>query len=88
MKIIASFKFLRGTLFDPFGYTQDRKDERDLMKNYKNKILEILPKLKPDNYKIACEIASMPNQIRGFGYIKKESINKVKIIEKNLISKF
>ena len=35
MKILASSRFLRGTLFDPFSYLGERKIERQLIKNIK-----------------------------------------------------
>ena len=40
-KILNKFKFLRGTLLDPFGYLPERKNERKLVADYKNTILEI-----------------------------------------------
>ena len=38
MKILAKFKFLRGTLFDPFGKTKERKMERQLIQDYEKTI--------------------------------------------------
>ena len=34
MKLLSKFKFLRGTIFDPFGKTVERKIERRLIKDY------------------------------------------------------
>ena len=44
-KFISMFKFLRGTYFDIFGYFEERKIERLLINNYKQRILEICSKL-------------------------------------------
>ena len=87
-KIISKFKFLRGTYLDLFGYFDERKTERLLIKNYNKKILELCSKLNLDNYEMATEIASIPDQIRGFGYIKKKNIEIAKNCEDKLMSIF
>jgi len=87
-KFISKFKFLRGTYFDLFGYFEERKIERLLINKYKNLIQEICPKLTIDNYSLAVEIASTPDQIRGFGYIKKKNIEIAKNCENKLMSMF
>ena len=87
-KFISKFKFLRGTYFDLFGYFEERKIERLLINKYKNLIQEICPKLTIDNYSLAVEIASIPDQIRGFGYIKKKNIEIAKNCENKLMSMF
>ena len=87
-KFISMFKFLRGTYFDLFGYFEERKIERLLINNYKDRILEICSKLTIENYALAVEIASIPDQIRGFGYIKKKNIEIAKNCENKLMSMF
>ena len=87
MKLIAPLKFLRGTVFDPFGYSDERKTERKLIKDYEIMILDIMQKLKKENYETACEIAKMPEKIRGFGHVKKNNLNIAKNLEANLIAK-
>jgi len=71
-----------------FGYFEERKIERLLINKYKNLIQEICPKLTIDNYSLAVEIASIPDQIRGFGYIKKKNIEIAKNCENKLMSMF
>ena len=66
----------------------ERKIERLLINKYKNLIQEICTKLTRDNYSIAVEIASIPDQIRGFGYIKKKNIEIAKNCENRLMSMF
>ena len=88
MKILSSFKFLRGTPFDPFGYLKERRKERKLIKDFYSCIIEITDKLTITNYDLACKIASLPQKIRGFGHIKENNINVAKNIEKILIAKF
>jgi len=87
-KFISTLKFLRGTYFDPFAYLDERKIERLLINDYKDRILEICSKLTKDNYTLAVEIASIPDQIRGFGYIKKKNIKIAESCEDKLMSVF
>ena len=79
---------MRGTPFDPFGYLKERRKERELIKDFYNRIIEISSKLTITNYDLACKIASLPQKIRGFGYVKKNNINVVKNLETSLIAKF
>ena len=87
-KFISMFKFLRGTYLDPFGYFKERKIERLLINSYKERILEICSKLTIENYALAVEIASTPDQIRGFGYIKEKNIVIAKRCEDKLMTAF
>lgn len=69
-KVLAKFKFLRGTAFDVFAYSADRKLEKELLDEYNALITEITEKLSPKNYEVAIELALMPEHIRGYGHIK------------------
>ena len=64
------------------------KSERKLIKDYKNCILDIGKKLSKDNYDIAVDIASAPDQIRGFGYVKEKNIKIAEDCQSNLIATF
>ena len=74
--MLASLKGLRGTRLDIFGYTEERRKERRLIDSYKQIISELLLALNEDNYDVAVEIASLPEQIRGFGHIKLNNIRQ------------
>ena len=75
-KLLSQFRFLRGTAFDPFGRTAERKMERQLIVTYEQTIRELLQTLGDDNHALAVEIAGLPEQIRGYGYIKSESADR------------
>ncbi len=72
-KVLARFRFLRGTALDPFSYTADRKLERSLIQKYERLVDELLPKLNETNLNTVAEILSFPEKIRGFGHIKAKS---------------
>ena len=73
-KILARLKGLRGTRFDPFGWTTERRTERWLRDQYFTDIERMCEELDSDNYASAVELAEVPEQIRGFGHIKLEAI--------------
>ena len=86
--ILSKFKFLRGTKLDPFGWTSERRMERRLIEEYFGLIDQVLESLDPANHTLAVELASLPEKIRGYGYIKEESVESVKLAEKALVEKF
>ena len=73
-KTLAQFKNLRGTAFDPFGYTAERRAERALRDDYRARVLALLPTLSEQNLNQAIELANRPEHIRGFGHIKEKSM--------------
>ena len=77
--VLAKFRFLRGTLFDPFSYSEDRKLERNLIKGYEQDVVTAVKLLSPKTHDIAVELLSLPDQIRGYGPVKEASIAKTKV---------
>jgi len=73
-KAMQHFKFLRGTFLDPFGHSLDRRLERRLIEDYRGWISELTPRLGQVNYRTAVEIASLPDDIRGYGPVKERSL--------------
>jgi indolepyruvate ferredoxin oxidoreductase len=69
-KILAKLKGLRGTALDPFGYSAERRGERELITRYETDIADLLRDLKPQKLALAVEIASVPEDIRGYGHVK------------------
>ncbi|HEX4480240.1 MAG TPA: indolepyruvate ferredoxin oxidoreductase family protein [Rudaea sp.] len=77
-ELLAKFKGLRGGALDVFGYTAERKMERKLIEDYAVTVDELLARLDRDNNALAVEIASIPEQIRGYGHIKEANFAKAK----------
>jgi indolepyruvate ferredoxin oxidoreductase len=71
---LAKMRGLRGTAFDPFGRTEERKMERALISEYRACIEELLRTLKPENRQLAAEIARLPEEIRGYGHVKERHV--------------
>ena len=74
MRLLAKLKGLRGTAFDPFGRTDERRTERALITEYEQAVEKLLGGLTRDNVALAIEIASLPETIRGYGHVKVKSI--------------
>ena len=85
MRLLGRLRFLRGTMFDPFGWSAERKMERQLIVNYEKVIAELLDGLNDDNHGLAVSIASIPEQIRGFGHIKRASVEAAAACEADLL---
>jgi indolepyruvate ferredoxin oxidoreductase len=85
---LAKLKFLRGTALDPFGYTAERKTERQLVRDYETLLDELLAKLAPENHDLATGLAAIPEKIRGFGHVKQRHIAAAKADEAALLEQF
>ncbi len=72
--VLAKLKGLRGTAFDVFGRTEERKTERALIGEYRACIEELLGTLNAGNLALAAEIARLPEEIRGFGHVKERHL--------------
>lgn len=76
--LLHKMRFLRGTRFDIFGHTQDRKIERAAIDNYQALLETLLTHTNQDNYATAVALARTPEQLRGYGHVKKRAYDKVK----------
>ncbi|OON60022.1 indolepyruvate ferredoxin oxidoreductase [Massilia sp. KIM] len=86
--VLAKLKGLRGTPFDPFGYTAERRTERALVHQYRDTVAALLPKLTADNLAQAVAIASIPEDIRGYGHVKERHLKAAKEKEAALLAAF
>jgi len=73
-KLVKRLKFLRGTAFDVFGKTAERRMERQLIVDYRKTIDELLAGLTLANHALAVEIARVPEHIRGYGHVKEAQL--------------
>jgi indolepyruvate ferredoxin oxidoreductase len=87
-KLLGKLRGLRGTPFDPFGRTAERCTERQLIVDYQRTIDEILSRLDRQNHSIAVAIASIPEEIRGFGHVKLRHLKAAKAKEAELLAAF
>jgi indolepyruvate ferredoxin oxidoreductase len=86
--VLSKFKGLRGGALDIFGYTAERKMERQLIADYEATVEMLIASLSADNYDLAVDIASIPEFIRGFGHVKHQHFVEAKKREAELLERF
>ncbi len=87
-RALAALRCLRGTAFDIFGYSVERRNERELLARYEAMLQDIARNLNSNNHAAALALASLPEKIRGFGYVKARAIESVKSEEALLTQSF
>jgi indolepyruvate ferredoxin oxidoreductase len=88
LRLMARFKFLRGTPLDPFGHAAHRKLERRLIGEYEARVEELLSGLTARNHAVAVEIASLPEHVRGFDLVKEAQLAEAQAREAELLAAF
>ena len=87
-RVLAGLKWLRGTPFDPFGHTAERRTERQLVKDYAVLVERLLSRLSAQNYETAVKLAALPQKIRGFGHVKRRNLEIVSREQEALLDRF
>ncbi len=87
-RLLARLRGLRGTAFDPFGRTEERRTERALIADYQARLEEVLAGLEAGNHALAVEIARLPEQIRGFGHVKERHLAAARQREGELMAQW
>jgi indolepyruvate ferredoxin oxidoreductase len=85
-RVLAKFRFLRGTWLDVFGYSADRKLERELIADYEKDVAKVLDLLSQATHDTAVEILSLPDRIRGYGPVKDKAVKEAKVRHEQLTS--
>ncbi|WP_168794583.1 indolepyruvate ferredoxin oxidoreductase family protein [Paraburkholderia aromaticivorans] len=73
-RVLEKFRFLRGSAFDVFGKTEERRNERELIAQYFALIDEFCATLDAARFDAAMKLANLPDEIRGFGHVKERSV--------------
>ena len=77
-RILAAMRFVRGTVFDVFGYTKLRRVERSLPGEYRAALEADLRDLRAGGYDRALQRASLPETVRGYEHIKMAGIERLR----------
>jgi indolepyruvate ferredoxin oxidoreductase len=85
-RLLAKLKRLRGTRWDIFGKTEERRMERALIEQYRAAIDEALGALSPETHATVLQLAGLPEQIRGFGHVKERNVAQAKQREATLLA--
>jgi len=71
---LAALKSLRGGALDIFGKTEERRQERKLVEAYIRELDDVCSRLTSSNHSAAIALASVPDEIRGYGHVKEKSL--------------
>jgi len=85
-KLLARLRGLRGTALDLFGHTQERRIERQLIRDYERLIDEIVERLSPASHALAVQLAGIPEEIRGFGHVKLRNLAAARARQEMLLA--
>ena len=88
LKTLAKFKGLRGGALDLFGRTEERRIERQLIRDYEALVDELLAGLSAEKLDIAIKLARLPEGIRGYGHVKLANVVTVRAQWKDLLDRF
>lgn len=86
--VLKRFKFLRGTALDIFGYSAERKLEREDIDNYLDILDQVKTGLTKNNYDTALQLCESVALLRGFGPVKAANREKVKQNQAALLKEF
>lgn len=76
LKLVARMRFLRGTGFDIFGLSAERKMERRLIRDYEGLLDQICQEFNAETLDIFTALAALPEDIRGFGHVKEKAVRE------------
>jgi indolepyruvate ferredoxin oxidoreductase len=88
MRVLAKLKFLRGTAFDVFGKTEERRTERALIGEYEALVSELIGGLSVQKHALAVELANLPDGIRGYGHVKENNLKGVRVKWLDLLARW
>jgi indolepyruvate ferredoxin oxidoreductase len=87
-KLLARLRGLRGTAFDIFGMTAERRAERALIGEFETTVDELLSNLDSDKLAEAAAIAAAYMNIRGYGPVKLQAIDEVRLQVEKLLGDY
>ena len=85
-RILAKLKWLRGTRWDIFALTSERRQEREDLARYEADLAEVCDLLAPDNYRAAQQLMKLPAKLRGYGHVKARNREALLAVRSQLLS--
>jgi indolepyruvate ferredoxin oxidoreductase len=85
-RVLRSLKVLRGTPFDPFGYTRERRMERRLIDEYRQLIDTLLERVTQRNLATTIDLAAAAYDVRGYGLVKDASVREYELRKQQLLN--
>ncbi|ANY23870.1 indolepyruvate ferredoxin oxidoreductase family protein [Gordonia terrae] len=76
LRLLAKGKRLRGTRFDPFGYTKVRRIERRLVEHFEATVRRLIADLTADTHATALAVAEAADLVRGYEDVKLRNVDQ------------
>ena len=86
--VLSSLKWLRKSRFNPFGWSAERRLERELIAEYEATIEALCQQLNRGNASLAIDIAGLADMVRGFGPVKLENVRAYRQQKESLLTRF
>jgi len=90
LAVLARLRVLRGTVFDPFGYSAERRMERRLITEYERLVKTVVPWVTSLNIGSAIDLLGAVDQVRGFGPVKsaaaKDYVQRTATLQRSFFS--
>ena len=87
-RVLAALRFLRGSVFDPFRHSAERKLGVELLAQYEADLSLIEGKLQQDNYTVATALATWPEQVRGYGHVRAAHAQRARLEREKRLAQF
>ena len=86
MKGLAALRVLRGTPLDVFGYTAERRAERELASSFETDILQLLQEASERTLSQVEALARAANEVRGFGPVKEAALQRYALARERILA--
>lgn len=87
-RVLAACKGLRGTPFDPFGYSAERRRERAMIREFEADMAEVFAAVTDAMMPVAIELAELPLGVRGYGPVKDKAADQAALRRAELLAQF
>jgi indolepyruvate ferredoxin oxidoreductase len=84
LRVLAKLRRLRGSKLDPFGYSADRRLDREILARYEALLERVIAELDESRFDVALELAALPGGVRGYGPIKRAAAERARTAERGL----
>lgn len=75
-RVLARLRGLRGTWFDPFGRTEERRRERQMIVDFEALVEHLGQTLTLERHARSVELAALPQTVRGYGHVKMANVQR------------
>ena len=83
---LSRMRRLRGTAFDPFGWSAERRQERRQIADYERLIRQLCDGLTAARYPLVVRLAALPASVRGYGHVKQRSLREFQVAQAALLA--